>query len=268
MKISPRYAKQDNRIEQGTKSGQLTQKEAKRLENKEARIQGKYVKDKLDGGGLTQREADRYDRKMDKMSGRIAHQKHDGQSSFETRPHCGTPPAGSPPKSEAGGKGPSIGERFGNQAGRIAEGVKSGELTHKEAKHLKGAEAKLAAATVRQTLDGGGLTAKEKEKLDARQDKLSERIYSQKHDGQEVGGKLEKRSDRLAQRQDQGAASGELTEREQTHLDARQANYDAKLADAQADGQVTKQERRALNQMANRISRATFAQKHDAQEVG
>ena len=46
------------------------------------------------------------------------------------------------------------------------------------------------------------------------------------------------------------------------------SNYDAKLAEAQADGMVTRAERKDLNRMANRISAATFAQKHDAQEVG
>ncbi len=269
MKISPRFTNQSNRIEQGKESGSLTKKESKRLENKEARIQGQYVKDKIDGGGLTQKEADRYDRRMDKQSDRIRNQKHDGQSSFEPTPRCGTPTGGTrpPPKGE-GANGPSIGERFGNQADRIAQGVKSGELTHKEAKHLKQAEAKLALGTLKQAIDGGGLTAKEKAGIDARQDKLSERIYSQKHDGQEVGGKLEKRSEHLTQRQDAGAESGALTEKEQTHLDARMSNYDAKLAEAQADGQVTRAERKDLNRMANRISAATFAQKHDAQEVG
>lgn len=271
MKISPRFTKQSNRIDQGKESGSLTKREAKRLENKEAKIQGQYVKDKLDGGGLTKKEADRYDRRMDRQSDRIRHQKHDGQSSFEPTPHCGTPTGGSRPSPAQSGpskNGPSIGERFGNQADRISQGVKSGELTHKEAKHLKQAEAKLALQTIKQTLDGGGLTAKEKARLDARQDTLSERIYKQKHDGQEVGGKLEKRGENLDSRQAAGAASGELTAREQNHLDARMANYDAKLAEAQADGQVTKAERRELNRMANRISAATFVQKHDAQDVG
>lgn len=267
MKISPRFTNQSNRIDQGKQSGSLTKKEAKRLENKEARIQGAYVKDKLDGGGLTKKEADRYDRRMDRQSERIHHQKHDGQSSFESRPHCGTPPPGERP-APSSKNGPSIGERFGNQADRIAQGVKSGELTHKEAKNLKQAEAKLALQTIKQTLDGGGLTEKEKAKLDARQDKLSERIYGQKHDGQEVGGKLEQRGENLESRQTAGAESGALTEKEQSHLDARMSNYDAKLAEAQADGKVTKAERKELNRMANRISLATFVQKHDAQDVG
>lgn len=193
MKISPRFTQQQNRIEQGTNSGSLTKKETRRLENKEARIQGQYAKDKLDGGGLTQKEADRYDRRMDKQSDRIRHQKHDGQSRFDA-PRGSTPGGSTPtPKDPAPPKvgpkknGPSIGERFGNQADRIGQGVKSGELTHREAKNLKQAEARLALATIKQALDGGGLTAGEKAKLDARQDNLSNRIFIQKHDAASEG---------------------------------------------------------------------------------
>ena len=70
------------------------------------------------------------------------------------------------------------------QQKRIAEGVKSGELTKKETLKLEKKEAKLHRQIRKDRADGGGLTAKERAKIERKQDKLSEQIYKEKHDNQ------------------------------------------------------------------------------------
>ncbi|MBI1788061.1 MAG: hypothetical protein HYR60_11000 [Acidobacteria bacterium] len=70
------------------------------------------------------------------------------------------------------------------QQERIAQGVKSGELTPKETAKLERKEARLHKQIVKDRKDGGGLTPKERAKIDAKQDKLSREIYKEKHDAQ------------------------------------------------------------------------------------
>ncbi len=62
-----------------------------------------------------------------------------------------------------------------------------------------------------------------------------------------------------------GAANGSLNARETQRLEKRQAAVNQAEANAKADGTVTKQEKRHLNRMQDRNSRAIHHQKHDAQ---
>ena len=78
----------------------------------------------------------------------------------------------------------TIKKRERTQQGRIAEGVKSGELTKKEAVKLEKKEAKLHREIQRDRKDGPGLTAKERLKIENKQDRLSRQVYKQKHDDQ------------------------------------------------------------------------------------
>ena len=63
----------------------------------------------------------------------------------------------------------------------------------------------------------------------------------------------------------QGANSGELTNRETRHLEAREAKIQRDKKAAKSDGTVTIAERAKLNREENRTSRAIYRQKHDAQ---
>ena len=78
----------------------------------------------------------------------------------------------------------TIAKREQRQQGRIAGGVKSGQLTPAETARIEKKEARLNRQIRRDRIDGGGLTARERAKIDRRQDQLSRDIYRQKHDGQ------------------------------------------------------------------------------------
>jgi len=71
------------------------------------------------------------------------------------------------------------------QKKRIGHGIKSGELTGKEAKRLSKQQAALARKEHQMRLSGDGLSKGEAARLERAQDQLSRSIYKQKHDGQD-----------------------------------------------------------------------------------
>jgi gas vesicle protein len=76
-------------------------------------------------------------------------------------------------------------DRKENQQKRIAQGVKSGELTPHETARIEHNESKINRE-VRQDrkANGGNLTNKEKAQVNRQQNRVSKEIYNQKHDGQ------------------------------------------------------------------------------------
>ncbi|HUJ20225.1 MAG TPA: hypothetical protein VLX58_01830 [Bryobacteraceae bacterium] len=75
-----------------------------------------------------------------------------------------------------------IRQRAENQQDRIAQGVKSGQLTAGETANLERKEARLDRKVVRtKNRQGGTLTAKQKAEVNHRQNQLSRQIYSHKH---------------------------------------------------------------------------------------
>lgn len=73
-----RQTNQQQRIDQGIKSGQLTTQEAARLEKGQERMQGMENKAKADGV-VTKKESARLKKAENKQSRHIAQQKHDRQ---------------------------------------------------------------------------------------------------------------------------------------------------------------------------------------------
>jgi len=76
----------------------------------------------------------------------------------------------------------TIGERKENQQDRIAQGVKSGQLTAGETANLEHKEAGLNKEIRTDRKDNGGnLTNNEKQQINNQQNKLSKNIYKDKH---------------------------------------------------------------------------------------
>ncbi|MGE0313848.1 MAG: hypothetical protein AB7P21_19735 [Lautropia sp.] len=76
--VDKRQANQERRIEQGVASGQLTPREAQRMERQQARVARAEEKAKADGT-VTAKERARLHRAEDRTSRHIHRQKHDGQ---------------------------------------------------------------------------------------------------------------------------------------------------------------------------------------------
>ncbi len=76
--IDKRQASQQQRIDQGVKSGALTGKEAARMEKGQARVQKMEDKAKADGK-VTPKERKQLQQAQNTQNKKIAHQKHDRQ---------------------------------------------------------------------------------------------------------------------------------------------------------------------------------------------
>jgi hypothetical protein len=82
----------------------------------------------------------------------------------------------------------TIQQRKHNQQARIRQGVKSGELTHGEAKHIEKQEHALNKEERQmRKADGGKLTAADRAKLNRQQNHLSKEIYKDKHNNKKRG---------------------------------------------------------------------------------
>src|SRR5262245_49793114 len=84
------------------------------------------------------------------------------------------------PAAQAG----TIDGREQHQRERIRQGVRSGELNHREAARLRGEQAGLRAEERRYRATGGGLSGWERRDLRRDLKRSSRAIYRQKHDGQ------------------------------------------------------------------------------------
>jgi len=166
--------------------------------------------------------------------------------------------------------GESIQDRKENQQDRIANGVKSGELTAGETSNLEKKESNLnQEERDMRSLDNGKLTNADKATLNQQQNKLSNQIYQDKHNSavqntdpkSEVGKRAENQQDRIAQ----GVKSGQLTAGETAHLEKNEAKINNEVRNDRTanGGKLTAQEKRQVNRQQNKMSRQIYRDKHN-----
>jgi len=165
-------------------------------------------------------------------------------------------------------------QRNVNQQERIEQGLKSGQLTTREAAKLEGEESRVDKMESR-ALKDGKLSPQEQARIDRAQNQVSRDIYREKHDAQ-VGNPNSASSQRMQadvqrninqqQRIEQGAKSGALTNREVGKLERGQARDNAMQYRAGRDGHVGPNEQRHIQSAENRQSQRVYREKHDAQK--
>ena len=78
-----------------------------------------------------------------------------------------------------------VNARRQNQQDRIAQGVKSGQLSARETAHLENKEHKINQEVhTDRTANGGKLTSQERKQVNGQLNKVSNRIYTDKHNAQ------------------------------------------------------------------------------------
>ena len=172
--VAQRKENQQDRIAQGVKSGQLTAGETSKLETKEAAINGETRADRAaNGGKLTTAEKQQVNKQQNQMSKQIYQDKHNANTA-----HYGNN---------------QVGQRRENQQARIAQGVKSGQLTAGETAKLenqqKGVNQQVKAD---RSANGGKLTNGEKKQVNKEQNGASKNIYDKKHNAATQGGTKKK----------------------------------------------------------------------------
>src|SRR6202035_1791395 len=169
---------------------------------------------------------------------------------------------------------PSIAQRKENQQDRIANGVKSGQLTAGETANLERKEAAINKETrTDRAANGGKLTAAEKAQVNHQQNQVSKQIYADKHNANtahfgnnKVGQRRENQQDRIAQ----GVKSGQLTAGETAKLEKQQQGINKQVAaDREANGgTLTASEKKQVNREQNQASRNIYRKKHNASTAG
>jgi hypothetical protein len=165
-------------------------------------------------------------------------------------------------------------QRDVNQEKRIDQGLKSGELTTKEAGKLEREESRVDKLQTK-ALSDGKLTDAEKRRIEQEQNRVSKDIYREKHDAQtgDPNSASSKRMQADAQRNvnqqeriEQGVRSGELTKKEVGNLERGQAHVDHKETRAAADGHVGTGEQHAIQNAENQQSKKIHREKHNRRQ--
>jgi len=174
-----------------------------------------------------------------------------------------------------GTRDPGVNERQFNQQQRIAQGVRSGQLTPRETMRVERQQAYIRAEERRYESDGV-LTRAERADLHHDLNAASRRIYNEEHDTQRMpraygqpGGTrdpgVNQRQRDQAYRIGQGVHSGELTRDERMALGSEQRAIRQEERQYKSDGVLTRDERRDLHQDLNASSRHIYEEKHDAE---
>lgn len=162
--VNHRQHNQHARIRQGVRSGELTRHETRQLAGEQRDVRQLERAYKSDG---TLSGAERRDlrHEQNQASRDIYQQKHDGQQ-----------------RAPAAIRDPGVNERQANQTARIAQGVKTGELTHDEAQELREGRRDIRQDEHAYKSDGV-LTQDERQDLHQELNEQSRDIYAEKHDG-------------------------------------------------------------------------------------
>lgn len=154
-------------------------------------------------------------------------------------------------------------QRDENQQKRIESGLKSGELSVKDAGKLEREQAAISREE-NKALKDGKLSQQEKNKIAGMQNKASHDIYAEKHEGQvsnpnSVSSKRMQadvqRNINQQKRIENGIKSDELTNHEVASLEKGQAKVDHKEANAARNGHVSAAEQHNIQHAENQQSR-------------
>ena len=168
--VNAREHHQQKRIREGVRSGELTAEERAKLQDEEKALRTEKQAYKADGK-LTVAERKDLHQDANQVSRDIHRDKHDAEvRAGAALPHPGT-------------ADPGVNTRQHLQHGRIAHGVRSGQLTPEEAAKLR-QEQKAIRTEERAYKADGKLTAVERKDLHQDQNQASKDIHQEKHDAE------------------------------------------------------------------------------------
>jgi hypothetical protein len=161
-----------------------------------------------------------------------------------------------------------VGKRAENQQDRIAQGVKSGQMTTGETANVETKESAInGEVRADRRADGGKLTAAEKAQVNRQQNRLSNQIYTDKHNAakqnfgnSKVGQRQENQQDRIAN----GIASGKLDAGQTARLERGEGGVNQEVrADRNANGgKLSGAEKSQVNKQQNQLSKRIYNAKH------
>ena len=163
--VNGRAYNQQGRIANGIASGRMTAGEARNIEGREANLNREIHNDRAsDGGTLTPQERQQVNRQQNNLSRSIYNDNHNAANA------------------RYGNN--VVGDRRANQQERIANGIRSGQMTAGEAaraeNHQQNINSQVAAD---RQANGGRLTQQEHQQINHEQNQASRQIYRENHNG-------------------------------------------------------------------------------------
>ncbi|HUH62101.1 MAG TPA: YXWGXW repeat-containing protein [Terracidiphilus sp.] len=161
--VNGRRYDQQGRIANGASSGQLTAGETRNLEGREANLNREVHNDRAaNGGTLTPQERSQVNRQQNNLSRSIYNDKHNGATA------------------QYGNN--EVGARRDEQQQRIANGIRSGQMSAGEAARAENHERNInRSVAADHQANGGKLTPQERQNINRRQNNASRQIYNEKH---------------------------------------------------------------------------------------
>lgn len=164
--VNGRRYTQQGRIARGIGSGELTARESRNLEGRETGLNRQIRNDREGNGGrLTPEERQQIRQRQNNLSGAIHRDNHNAAR-------------------DAYGNS-EVGERRQRQQERIAQGVRSGQMSPSEAARTEGREQNINRQNAAdRRANGGKLTPQERRNINRKQNRASRQIEREKHNGQ------------------------------------------------------------------------------------
>src|SRR5271154_5185404 len=165
------------------------------------------------------------------------------------------------------GKNYNPNTREANQDQRIANGLRSGQMTSGEA-----AKAERTQSNIDQQVhndraaNGGKLTGQEKQQINSEQNAASRQIYNEKHNDNPINpNAVDNREANQQQRTANGLRSGQMTSGEAAKTNANQAKVAQQVHNERTanGGALTKQEKQQANKEENKNSKQIYNEKHN-----
>jgi len=168
--INQLKTQQQKRIADGLANGTLSTAEADALEKKQGQLNDEERQMRAaNGGKLTPADQAKLQQQQKQISNQIYQSKHNAANRI-TDPKSG------------------IGKTEQSQQEKIAQGMKSGQLTSGESTKLENEESKINTERHNDiTANGGKLTSQEQAQIKQQQKQVSSQIYKDKHNNQHTG---------------------------------------------------------------------------------
>lgn len=157
--------------------------------------------------------------------------------------------------------------REANQDQRIANGLRSGQMTSGEAARAERTQSNIDDQVHDdREANGGTLTNQERQQINGEQNAASRQIYNEKHNGNTVApNEVDDREANQQQRTANGLRSGEMTSGEAGRTNQNQANVAQQVHNERTanGGALTAQQKRQANREENKNSRQIYNEKHN-----
>jgi hypothetical protein len=162
--------------------------------------------------------------------------------------------------------------REGNQDQRIANGLRSGQMTSGEAARADRTQSRIDQQVYNdRAANGGRLTGQERQQIGREQNAASRQIYNENHNRNSIApNAVDNREANQQQRTANGLRSGQETSREAARTDWNQSRVDQQVRNDRAanGGALNRQQRQQVNREQNRDSRQIYNQRHNQQTAG